>query len=214
MRCCGADFTLSSNQFAPFSPQLAKDLSADSQFSTVSAAAAGRGACRSLGHVHHGHRPGHDHLGHRTSTWSSGSVGGSRATEHRDRLPDRGRRQGSVVGSTVDMQFAATGDQPLRVVGTFETNGLLNDYAVSLDTYDANVAQVLDQAVFVNVADGVPVEQAKADLDALLEKDYPGVTGRRPGGHEAAVPHVGEPAARDRVRAAVPVGVHLAASGS
>jgi putative ABC transport system permease protein len=84
--------------------------------------------------------------------------------------------KGLSIGSTVDMQFAATGDQPLRVVGTFETNGLLNDYAVSLDTYDANVAQVLDQAVFVNVADGVPVEQAKADLDALLEKDYPGVT--------------------------------------
>ncbi len=96
--------------------------------------------------------------------------------------------KGLSIGSTVDMQFAATGDQPLRVVGTFETNGLLNDYAVSLDTYDANVAQVLDQAVFVNVADGVPVEQAKADLDALLEKDYPGVHRQRPGGHEAAVP--------------------------
>ena len=32
----GADFTLSSNQFAPFSPQLAKDLSTNPEFSTVS----------------------------------------------------------------------------------------------------------------------------------------------------------------------------------
>ena len=29
--------------------------------------------------------------------------------------------------------------------------------------------------MFVNVADGVSIDQAKADLDALLQKDYPGV---------------------------------------
>ena len=191
---------LSSNQFAPFSPQLAKDLSADSRVLHRVGAPPGRGACGLLGHVHHGRGPGHDHLGHE-HRHGVGVGRRSRATEHGDRVPDRGRRQGPVDRQHGRHAVRGHGDQPLRVVGTFETNGLLNDYAVSLDTYDANVAQVLDQAVFVNVADGVPVEQAKADLDALLEKDYPGVPGQRSGGVEAAVPHVGEPVARDRVRA-------------
>jgi len=83
--------------------------------------------------------------------------------------------KGFTLGSTVNMKFAATGVQPLRVVGTFETNGLLNDYTISLATYDANVEQVLDQAVFVDVAPGVPFDKAKSDLTAFVEQNYPSV---------------------------------------
>ena len=83
--------------------------------------------------------------------------------------------EGLSVGDTVDMTWIATGDTPLTVVGTFENNGLLNDYAVSLDTYDQNVAQTLDLTVFVNVREGVPVDTAKTKIDAFLASNYPGV---------------------------------------
>jgi putative ABC transport system permease protein len=79
------------------------------------------------------------------------------------------------VGSDLDMTFAATGDQRLHVVGTFETNAILSDYVISLDTYDANVEQRLDQNVFLQVAPGVSVQDAQARLDEVLQKDYPNV---------------------------------------
>jgi putative ABC transport system permease protein len=83
--------------------------------------------------------------------------------------------KGFAVGGTVNMKFAATGAQPLTVVGTFEPNSLLGDYVISLDTYDANVEQVLDQVVFVKVSEGVPVETAKASLQTFLQENYPNV---------------------------------------
>ncbi len=170
----GADFTLSSNQFAPFSPQLAKDLSTNPEFSTVSVLRQAEAHAGSSDTFLTGVDPSTI-----SEVMNIDMASGSLADLAQPNTVIVSRTEadgkGLSVGSTVDMKFAATGVQPLRVVGTFETNGLLNDYAVSLDTYDANVEQVLDQAVFVNVADGVPVDQAKADLDALLQKDYPGV---------------------------------------
>jgi putative ABC transport system permease protein len=80
------------------------------------------------------------------------------------------------VGSPLDMTFSATGTQQLHVVGTYETNAFLGDYTVSLQTYDANVEQKLDTNVYVNVADGVAVADAKTKLDAFLQEHYPNVT--------------------------------------
>ncbi|MEP6758119.1 MAG: FtsX-like permease family protein [Actinomycetota bacterium] len=170
----GADFTLSSNQFAPFSPQLAKDLAGKSEFSTVSVLRQAEAHAGASDTFVTGIDPATiaDAI---NIDLTSGSL--ADLAQPNTVLVSRTEADGKglSVGSTVDMKFAATGVQPLRVVGTFETNGLLNDYAVSLATYDANVEQVLDQSVFVNVADGVSMDQAKGDLDALLQKDYPDV---------------------------------------
>ncbi|TMK21871.1 MAG: ABC transporter permease [Actinobacteria bacterium] len=54
-------------------------------------------------------------------------------------------------------------------------NALLNDYAVSLGTYDANVAQQLDSTVFLKYATGVDQATARANLEALVARDYPSV---------------------------------------
>jgi putative ABC transport system permease protein len=83
--------------------------------------------------------------------------------------------KGFSEGKTVAMRFLRTGTQDLRVVGTFEPNQLLNDYTVSLETYDANVAQQLDQLVFLNVAPGIQPSRARADLEKLIQKSYPSV---------------------------------------
>jgi putative ABC transport system permease protein len=73
------------------------------------------------------------------------------------------------------MTFSATGTQDLHVVGTYETNAFLGDYTISLGTYDANVEQKLDMNVFLNVADGASVTDAKTKLDAFLQEHYPNV---------------------------------------
>jgi putative ABC transport system permease protein len=82
---------------------------------------------------------------------------------------------GWTVGDTIDMKFSATGDQSLRIVGIFDSNEVLADYNVSLQTYDANIEQLSDVNVFVDVAPGVPLDEAKADVQALLKARYPNV---------------------------------------
>ena len=169
-----ADLTLNSDQFSPFSPQLAKDLAKNPEYSVVAP-----------------FRQAEAHV-EQSDTFVTaidpatapqvmnvqmdlGSLAG--LSEPNTVIVSRTEAdaKGFTLGSTVNMKFAATGVQPLRVVGTFETNGLLNDYTISLATYDANVEQVLDQAVFVDVVPGVPFDKAKADLTAFVKQNYPSV---------------------------------------
>jgi len=169
-----ADLTLSNAQFNPMSPQLAKDLAQDPDLSTVTPL-----------------RQSEAHAGS-SDTFVTGidpqlapdvmnidMLQGSMAdlSQPNSVIVSRTEADGKglTVGSTIDMTWLATGKEPLTVVGIFENNGLLNDYAVSLDTYDAHVAQILDLTVFANVRDGVSVADAKASIDAKLATDYPGV---------------------------------------
>ena len=173
-RVLAADLTLSSSQFAPFSPQLAKDLSKDPDFSVVSPFRQAEAKVRAsttfvtavdpatIGRVANIEMD----AGSLEALSGSGSVIVSRT---------EAASKGWAVGDTVPMEFAKTGTQELTVVGTFEPNGLLNDYAISLDTFDANVAQQLDQAVFLKVAPGVSLGQAKANVNSLLRRSYPSV---------------------------------------
>jgi hypothetical protein len=73
------------------------------------------------------------------------------------------------------MTFAATGKQQFHVAGIYENNAILSDYLISIAAYDANVEQPMDFNVFLKVADGVSIDDAKTKLDALLQKDYPNV---------------------------------------
>ncbi len=82
--------------------------------------------------------------------------------------------KGIHVGDTLEMTFARTGPQDLKVVAIYPESTLLGDYAVSLDTYDANAAQILDFITFIHLADGVTAEQGAAAASEAL-KDYPNV---------------------------------------
>jgi putative ABC transport system permease protein len=74
-----------------------------------------------------------------------------------------------VVGDTVTMEFPATGPVDLEVVGLYSESGLVGDYAVSLQTYDDNVAQQLDVFVLVKAEEGADVAAVQADLETALE---------------------------------------------
>jgi putative ABC transport system permease protein len=87
-----------------------------------------------------------------------------------DVASDNGWQLGDVVRAT----FPATGEVDLTVAAIYEENGLVGDYAVSLDTFDANVAQILDVFVLVNAEEGANVPAVQADLTKAL-RAYPNI---------------------------------------
>jgi putative ABC transport system permease protein len=172
-RVLTSDLTLTSNQFQPFSPQIAKDLAAEPEFAAVSP-----------------FRQAEVKLG--TATTFVGAVdpatigqtmhiemtaGSLEALSQPDTvLVSRTEADAKhlVVGDELDLQFARTGLQQLKVIGTFEPNQVLNDYEVSLKTFEANVAQQVDQIVFIDVAPGVAPAAARQQVEEVL-KGYPSV---------------------------------------
>jgi putative ABC transport system permease protein len=170
-----ADLTLSSSQFSPFSPQLARDLKQDPDFSVVSPFRQAEAKVRTSDTFVVGVDPStitqvaniEMDTGSIADLAQPGTVIVSRTEAD---------SKGFSVGDTIQMRFPATGTQNLRVVGTFEPNGLLNDYSISLDTFDRNVTQQLDQAVLLKIAPSVPLPEARARLDKTLTESYPSVT--------------------------------------
>jgi putative ABC transport system permease protein len=78
------------------------------------------------------------------------------------------------IGDELPVRFARTGTEQLRIVGIYTDNRLLGDYTISLDEYEANVAEQLDYLVFVRRADGVSLEQARASLEEVAG-EFPNV---------------------------------------
>ena len=169
-----ADLTLNSSQFSPFSPQLARDLAKNPDFAVVSpmrqietkagtsdtfAVAIDPATIEKVANIQ----------------MDAGSVAGLSKPNTVTVSKTAADGNHLKVGDTIDMKFAATGTQEMTVVGIFEPNQLFNDYTISLDTYDANVEQIVDQAVFVNVAPGVSVDAARTQLEGFLTKNYPSV---------------------------------------
>jgi putative ABC transport system permease protein len=87
---------------------------------------------------------------------------------------DRAKDNGWSVGDTIRVEFPATGPVDLRVAGIYSENGLIGDYAVSLDTFDANVEQQLDIFVLIKAQEGADLATVQQDLDAAL-KPFPNV---------------------------------------
>jgi putative ABC transport system permease protein len=87
---------------------------------------------------------------------------------------DTARENDWTVGDTIPVEFPATGSTSLRVVAIYSENGLIGDYAVSLDTYDVNVANVLDTFVLIKADEGADVATVQADLEEALSP-YPNI---------------------------------------
>ena len=80
---------------------------------------------------------------------------------------------GLTVGDTLTVTFARTGAVDLTVRALVDRpppgfDGVV--YMVGLDTYQANVTDQLDRQVFVKVADGVSLTQARAAIEAVLTR--------------------------------------------
>ncbi len=168
-----ADFTLSTSSFQPFSPQVSTDVGA---VPGVEAASPLRQAQVKLGAAST-FVVGIDPTGFSkvaNVTMESGGVAdlatdGTIIVSHGAALTKHLK-----VGDTLSVTFPRTGVQHLQVVGVFAQNSLLNDYVISLSTFEANVAQQLDFVVFVKVAAGADPAQVKQDITAVLQR-YPNV---------------------------------------
>ncbi|GAA1820142.1 ABC transporter permease [Planosporangium flavigriseum] len=89
---------------------------------------------------------------------------------------DVAKAKGLRVGSPFTVKFAQTGDQKLRVAGTFTDKTLVgSSYLISLDTYNANFSERLDIAVLVGARKGVTTEQVKQAAKVALT-EYPNVS--------------------------------------
>jgi putative ABC transport system permease protein len=82
--------------------------------------------------------------------------------------------EGWGIGDTVDVEWPSTGRGDLEVAVIYAENGLIGDWATSLDTYDANVAQELDLFVLIKAGDGANVAAVRSDLEDALQP-YPNI---------------------------------------
>ncbi len=81
---------------------------------------------------------------------------------------------GWTLGDTITVEWPATGEVDLEIAAFYEENGLIGDYATSLETYDANVAQRLDVFVLIKAAEGADVAAVRSDLEEALTP-YPNI---------------------------------------
>jgi putative ABC transport system permease protein len=82
--------------------------------------------------------------------------------------------EGWDIGDTVTVEWPSTGRVELETAVIYAENGLIGDWATSLDTYDANVAQELDLFVLAKAGDGANVTSVRSDLEDALEP-YPNI---------------------------------------
>ncbi len=88
---------------------------------------------------------------------------------------DRAARDGLQIGDPVPVTFAETGDQELEVAMIFaDEDGLVQParYLIGLSAYEANFADQFDLQVYLIVADGSSVEEARPAIEGVAEA-YP-----------------------------------------
>jgi putative ABC transport system permease protein len=167
-----ADFILTTGSFTPFSPQVAQDLASDPDLAAVSAFRQGQVRIEGKTDFVAGIDPATIEqvatLG--ITKGSVGSLGQGDILVY----DEVANTNGWAVGDTVSVEFARTGVQHLTVGGLYSDNRFLGNYAVSLQTYEANFTEQLDEIVFVKAADGVPIARARADVEDAVAA-YPNV---------------------------------------
>jgi putative ABC transport system permease protein len=83
-------------------------------------------------------------------------------------LQQTAKNEGLHVGDDVTMTFPQTGVQHFRVAMIYGLQDPLGDYTMSQQAFDANVAHVRDQAVFVLNTPGVSQQQARTAIGSVL----------------------------------------------
>jgi putative ABC transport system permease protein len=74
------------------------------------------------------------------------------------------------VGDTVEVEFAATGDQELTVQGIFDNNSLIGtNYVISGDTYREHFSEATVTNILVGAGGDVSTEEARAAVDTIAQ---------------------------------------------
>ena len=84
---------------------------------------------------------------------------------HEDAASDNGW----AVGDTIDVAFAATGEQRRQIVAIYSEKGVLDDYGISLEDYSQNFSNQLDILVLVKAREGADLGTVRRNLETELE---------------------------------------------
>lgn len=87
-------------------------------------------------------------------------------------LDDIADGKGWSLGQSIPVRFAETGTQQFTLVATYAEGGAIGDYFVSLEAYDANIADRFDRQVLMTVVDGADFDAARTAVTAAAA-DYP-----------------------------------------
>lgn len=163
-----ADFVISEPSFNGFSPTLAEDLATSEEFDAVAGVRFGQfqidGNTRDL--VASG-PDGAEVIDIDLLEGSSiAELGPTDILIHEDPAGDLGL----APGDTVEVGFSRTGSQPFTVAGIYGDATFAGNYAVSLESWNANFTDTLDQFVFAQLADGAAPEDAAATIAAVTEE--------------------------------------------
>ena len=103
-------------------------------------------------------------------------VGSLSALDEKSVMLHRGaaESEGLDVGDTMNMEFASTGVVPMRVIGIYEESRLVDDFVISLESFESNFAQQLDWLVLLKLAPGASSEEVRQGLRGL-EREFPNV---------------------------------------
>jgi putative ABC transport system permease protein len=90
------------------------------------------------------------------------------------------KKLGVRTGDDVVLTFPETGEQTVRVAGTFSKGSLINaSFVMPLPDFAANVTSTLDGAILMTNAPGIDPATAKTTIESALS-DYPNVTVNTP----------------------------------
>ncbi|HEX5672006.1 MAG TPA: FtsX-like permease family protein, partial [Acidimicrobiia bacterium] len=74
-----------------------------------------------------------------------------------------------VLGDTLTVRFARTGDQDFRLAAIYDARGLGAGLLVDLESFTANFTEQFDDQVFIALAEGVTLEAGRAATETVIE---------------------------------------------
>ena len=83
---------------------------------------------------------------------------------------DTAEAEGWEIGTRVPVTFVETGDSELEVKVIYEEEQLAGGYFVGIPVVDANVPNPFDWQLYVNVADGVSQDDARAAIASVTDE--------------------------------------------
>jgi putative ABC transport system permease protein len=88
---------------------------------------------------------------------------------------DAAKELGVGVGDSLDVEFAATGEMSLQVVGVYAQNQLMGEYFLSSEGFTKNFTIRRPIVTVVKAREGVPATESRAQIESVLEA-YPNLT--------------------------------------
>jgi putative ABC transport system permease protein len=171
-RSLGADFVMHTDQFEPFSPDLAARLARHDEFALIAAYRFGRakvdGDTNDV--------QGVDAKGFET-TLKVQTVAGDLGSIDRGELAVAEGFADShslKVGDRVDVVWSRTGNKPMRIGAIYKDNLFAGNVNVGEEVIDANVTEKLLGVIAVTLDPGVSAERGRQAVDAEA-KDFPNV---------------------------------------